>query len=169
MIDIHSPDAHVAHQLHLRKEASTMALYVAVCLLAALTAAAENAAHGHVRVIGLVWGVPMGLAIAHLFAFRVSARLVAHGTVEAGDVEAAGAQLLGAAAVALLATVPVFLLPSTSELDAVRLILAFSIALMGFLVAKESGAKTIRSVLYGVTTLIIATAIAVLKNVLSGH
>ena len=158
-----------AQRNHLRKEASTMALYVAVCLLAALAAAAENAAHGHVRVLGLVWGVTMGLAIAHIFAFRVSARLVEAGKLEQHDAETVVAQLLGAAAVAVLATVPVFLLPATSELDAVRLVLAVWIAFVGFLVAKQSGAKNTRAVLYGATTLVVAATIAVLKNVLSGH
>ena len=74
-------------------------------------AAAENAQHGHVRVLALVWGVTIGLALAHIFAFRVSARLVAAGRVGPHDAGAVGAQLVGAAAVALLATIPVFLLP----------------------------------------------------------
>ncbi len=146
-----------------------MALYVAVCLLAALTAAAENAAHGHVRVLGLVWGVTLGLTLAHIFAFRLSARLVANGKIDQHDADTVGAQLLGAAAVAALATIPVFLLPATSELDAVRLVLAIWIACVGFLVAKQSGANTLRAVWYGATILFVAAAIAILKNVLSGH
>ena len=146
-----------------------MALYVAVCLLAALTAAAESAEHGHVRVLALVWGTTMGLAIAHLFAFRLSARLVAAGRVEGHDAQAAVAQLIGAASVAVLATIPVFLLPATSELDAVRWILAIWIAFFGYVVAKQGGASRSRAMLYGTTTLIIAATIAVLKNWLSGH
>lgn len=74
-------------------------------------AAAENAQHGHVRVLALVWGVTIGLALAHIFAFRVSARLVAAGRVDPHDAGAVGAQLVGTAAVAVLATIPVFLLP----------------------------------------------------------
>ncbi|HEY9496397.1 MAG TPA: hypothetical protein VIR15_16215 [Intrasporangium sp.] len=48
-----------------------MALYVAICLLAALFALPETAA-GHLPVVGIIWGVSVGLAIAHWFAFRVS-------------------------------------------------------------------------------------------------
>jgi hypothetical protein len=55
---------------HLRKEGWTMALYVAICLIAALTALANvTAVPGH--IIGLVWGTTVGLAVAHVFAFRL--------------------------------------------------------------------------------------------------
>ena len=57
-----------------------MALYVAICLLGVLTAVAERADAGHVSVFTLVWGTTVGLALAHWFAFRLSARLVAGGT-----------------------------------------------------------------------------------------
>ncbi|MEB3970016.1 hypothetical protein OSH93_12875, partial [Mycobacterium ulcerans] len=57
----------------LRKESYTMALYVAVCLLAALLALPEAARH---HLIGLIWGITIGLAAAHFFAFKISARLI---------------------------------------------------------------------------------------------
>ena len=44
--------------LELRKEASTMALYVAICLLAALAALPESATHTGVTPI--IWGSPSG-------------------------------------------------------------------------------------------------------------
>ena len=100
--------------VELRKEAYTMALYVAICLLAALLAVPEDAAH--TRVTGIIWGVTVGLAAAHWFAFRMSARLVGAGTIRSPDVRLASAQLLGAAVVAVLASVPVFLLPQSMEL-----------------------------------------------------
>src|SRR5690606_38937918 len=124
-------DHDVGHDVELRKEAATMALYVAICLLAALSAVAEHAARGHVDTLKLVWGTTIGLAAAHWLAFRLSARLVASGTIRGHDAQAAAAQLAGAAAVALLATVPVLLLPSTAELDVARLVLAAFIALVG--------------------------------------
>lgn len=65
----------------LRKEPFTMALYVAVCLLAALTALSEHADRELVEVLGIVWGSTIGLALAHWFAFRMSARLVESGAV----------------------------------------------------------------------------------------
>src|SRR4051794_32664425 len=84
-----------------RKEAYTMALYVAICLLAALVAAPHSGAEAH--VIEIVWGITVGLAAAHWFAFRLSARLVGAGKVGSQDAASAAAQLVGAVAVALLA------------------------------------------------------------------
>ncbi len=153
----------------LRKEAYTMALYVAVCLLAALTAVAEDLETGHVEVLGLVWGTTLGLAIAHWFAFRVSARLVAQGGLDAHDVKISLAQVTGAVAVAVLATVPVALLPVSSELDVARLLIAGFIAVVGFQVARGNGATTFRAGVYSLGTLAVAVTVAIAKNVLSGH
>jgi hypothetical protein len=55
-----------------------MAPYVAICLIAALTALANvTAIPGH--IIGLVWGTTVGLTVAHVFAFRIAGRLVHDG------------------------------------------------------------------------------------------
>ena len=151
----------------LRREASTMALYVAVCLLAALTALPESAAHA--KVTPLIWGLTVGLAVVHWFAFRVSARLVASGRLRPRDVELAGAQLVGAAGVALLASIPVVLLPESAELEGVALLLAAFIALVGYAVARAGGATRARALVYALTVLVVAVAIAELKNRLAGH
>lgn len=157
------------HAVELRREAATMALYVAICLLAALSAVAERADAGHVDVLAIIWGTTIGLALAHWFAFRVSARLVAAGRFGRQDADAAAAQLSGALAVAVLATVPVVVLPASSELDVVRLLLAGFMAAVGFVVARSAGASRGRAAVYAVAILVIALVIAILKNVLSGH
>jgi hypothetical protein len=151
----------------LRKEAYTMALYVAICLLAAFAALPETGAHAHAMPI--IWGVTIGLALAHWFAFRVSARMVGAGRVRPHDVESAGAQLAGAAGVALLASVPVLLFPESVELELVELLLAGFIALIGFAVARGGGATRTRAMLYGLAVLVVAVAIALVKNALAGH
>ena len=84
--------------VELRKEGYTMALYVAICLLAALIALPDTDAQ-HAHALQIIWGVTVGLALAHWFAFRMSARLVGSGDVRPHDVESAGAQLAGAAGV----------------------------------------------------------------------
>ena len=146
-----------------------MALYVAICLLAALSLVSEHGGTDQADTFKLVWGTTLGLALAHWFAFRVSSRLVAAGSVRRQDAAAAGAQLAGAAAVALLATVPVLLFPDSAELDVVRLVLAAIIALVGYAVARGAGATPARSIVYAASILVVASAVAVLKNVLAGH
>jgi hypothetical protein len=157
------------HGVELRKEAWVMALYVAVCLLAAVTAVAENSSDGHARALGIIWGTTIGLTLAHAFAFRVSARLVAQGRIDRSDTLTVAAQLVGAAGVAVLATIPVLIWPASAELDAVRWVLALFIGVVGFVVAREAGAGTARSTIYGATLFVVAVVIAITKNVLSGH
>lgn len=146
-----------------------MALYVSVCLLAALTAVSESASTGHVAVLGLAWGTTVGLALAHLFAFRLSARLVGSGRIGAHDSRISLAQLVGAAFVGVITTVPIVLMPPTSELDAARLLLAGFIGLVGYHVARSNDASRARSSVYAGSVLATGLAIALLKNVLSGH
>ena len=156
------------HGLELRKEALTMSLYVAICLLASLIVIPESTA-GHTNLIGLTWGITVGLALAHWFAFRVSARMAGGGTVRATDIELIGAQLLGAASVAVLVSVGVLLLPDSVELEGAEFLLSALISLVGFAVARGAGASLFRAVVYALFVLASAVTIALLKNLLAGH
>ena len=160
------PDVGPPSDDHARKEAYTTALYVAVCLLAALTAVKDD---NHVRTVQIVWGTTIGLTLAHWFAFRLSARYVAGGTFHPHDARMAGSQLVGAAVVGLMATVPVVLLPASAELDVVRFELAGFITVVAFAVARGAGAPMRRSLLYAATTLLAAAMVVFVKNALVGH
>jgi hypothetical protein len=163
----HAHDAD--HHAHLATEALTMALYVAVCLLAALIALGDRAEEHHVRAIALVWGTTIGLALAHLFAFRLAAKWISGGTLTEKDTAAALAQLAGAAGVAVIATIPIVLFGPSIEFDLVRLVLALLIGGAGFGAARSAGASTVRAALAGVSVLAVAVAVAVAKNYFSGH
>ena len=165
----HAIESDTQHRDHLLLEAITMALYVAVCLLAALIALGDPAEEHHVRAIGLVWGTAVGLALAHLFAFRLAARWISGGTLTAGESAAALAQLAGAVFVAAVATAPIVLFGPSLEFDIVRLVLAALIGGTGFAAARGAGASRARSVLAGVVVLLVAVAVAVTKNYIGGH
>jgi hypothetical protein len=169
---IEAADAQVStghgHLVELRKEAYTMALYVAICLLAALSAVSETD-HDQSRVIGIVWGVTIGLALAHWFAFRVSARMIGAGNIRSEDIDTASAQLAGAAAVALLASIPVLLAAESDELELTTSVLAGFIAVVGFAVARGGGASRRRAIAYAGVVLVVAVVIVVVKNSLAGH
>lgn len=154
------------HAIELRKEASTMALYVSICLLAALIAIPDG---DSAEALTIVWGTTIGLALAHWFAFHLSARLVAAGSVRAHDAATAIAQLVGAGIVAGLATLVVLVVPESAELDVVRYLLAGLVGVVGYAAARASGASQGRSLAYAAITLVIAIAIAVVKNALLGH
>ena len=153
----------------IRKERSTMSLYVSIVLLAALMAVPDSGGHGHAEVLGIVWGSTIGLTLAHLFAFRVSARLVSEGRIPSRDARIAGAQLVGSVVVAILVTIPVAALPRSAELDVARVVLAVYVALVGYRVASTSGGTRSRSLAYAAIVLVGALGIAVVKNVLGGH
>jgi NCAIR mutase (PurE)-related protein len=157
------------HELHLRREAATMALYVAVCLIAALVAVDEDADHGQVRALAVIWGTTIGLAVVHLFAFRLASRLTAPGGIQRADLELAVAQIAGAAAVAVVVSIPVVLLPTSVEFDVARIELALLIAMAGAAVSRQNGAGVARSLWFGAAMLALALAAATLKNVLSAH
>lgn len=143
-----------------------MALYVAVCLLAAGAAAPEVS---HQELLGIIWGVTIGLALAHWFAFRVSTRLVTAGQVGRADIELASAQLTGAAAVAALASIPVLLFPTSLEYIAAGLLLAAFVAVVAY-VAKRGGGSTRTSALaYALIVLVVAATVVEVKNRLAGH
>lgn len=146
-----------------------MALYVAICLLAALTVASHEALDHRRSVMAVVWGTTVGLALAHWFAFRLSSRLVAGGSIRRSDAELAAAQLLGSTTVAVIATVPVVLFDGEAQLDAAMWAVAASIAVVGLGVARASGASIIRSLLYSSSTLVVAGFVVVAKNYLAGH
>jgi hypothetical protein len=63
-------DEEAEEALELRKEALTMALYVTICLLAALSVVAEHGEGAQADTFKIVWGTTLGLALAHWFAFR---------------------------------------------------------------------------------------------------
>ena len=60
---------------------------------------------------------------------------------------------------ALLGAIPVLLLPVSSELDVVRLVLAGFIGFVGYAVARSGGATRRRSIVYGVSALALATVV----------
>lgn len=157
------------HRREIVKEAMTMALYVAICLLAALAVAAEADVDHRRTVLAVIWGTSLGLAVAHWFAFRLSTRIVAAGAVPRSEAELAVAQLFGSVAVAVLATIPALLVDGPdAEFSATGWILVAFIALVGFFVARGSGASAVRSIVYGVTVTIVAAAVVLVKNAL-GH
>lgn len=156
-------------QSELLREAMTMALYVAICLLAALALITDSEAEHDGTVFKVIWGTTVGLALAHWVAFRLAARLLSGGRPSRHDGEAAIAQLSGAVLVAVVATLPVVFLDASAELDWARI--AISVAVAGGLTvgAKANGASTPRAIVADAAGLVVAIAIALVKNSISGH
>lgn len=157
------------------REATTMALYVAIVVLAAVVALptdgrGEHAGGVHgLALLGLVWGTTIGLALAHWFAFRLAARGFGGGKVGPHEVAIGLAQVAGAALVAALCSIPVLVFGRDHDVQFTAFVPALIVGAAGYLVGRESGHTPLRSILVGAAALVLGVAIAVVKNVLAGH
>jgi hypothetical protein len=154
-------------RLELRLEASTMALYVSVVLLATLAALDDTTEDA--ELVALIWGTTLGLALAHFFAFRMSSRLVRGTSFHRRDLDIAVAQAGGAIAVAALCTIPVLVLRTDAEYDVVRLLLGLLLGIAGYAAGRTGGTSRLRSAVMGAATLVLGLAVAFAKNALLGH
>lgn len=150
-------------------EASTMALYVSVVLLGGFVAVRDSTFTSQEATLGLIWGTTIGLALAHLYAFRVSSRLVRGRAFDHADLESAVAQLVGAASVAVLCTIPVALFPPTSEHDVIRLELAVLLGAAGYFSGRSGGASRLRSLALAIGVLGVGMAVVLTKLALASH
>jgi hypothetical protein len=160
--------AHDEQRVERQREANTMALYIAICLLAALTALPDSK-ELHAHGLGIVWGITLGLALSHWFAFVVATRMVSAGEFARKDLGTAAAQLAGAAAVAALASIPILVFPDSIELNATELWLAAFVSVVGYLSMRWSGAGRTKAAGYAVLVLAVAVVVVELKNWLAGY
>lgn len=153
-----------------------MVLYVAIVLLAMLTAlpTADDETgggdwlHGS-ALVAAVWGSALGLAIAHLFAFRLAARIFGAGDVREVDVAIGIAQILGAALVAALCTVPIVLADDDSDVEAATFVPALLVGVAGYAVGRVSGRSQIRALIVGIGIALLGLLVATVKNLLLHH
>jgi len=150
------------------REAVTMALYACIVLAAEFVAVADRAAD-ELFTVGVIWGTAVGIALAHVFAFNLAARLFAGGRLRPDPRRAAWAQLLAAAVVAAIVSVPFLFLPVGPAVDASGFVLAALIGVTAYVASREAGAGRARSLLDGLIVLAIAMAIVSVKVGLSGH
>jgi hypothetical protein len=154
--------------LELVKEGFTTALYVAICLLAALIAPPETGG-AREHVIRIIWGVTIGprartLVRVSLVGTRGGSRSRPAGERRIRGRPAGGSRRRGAAGVD-----PVVVFDASPELAFVELVLAAFVGLLGFCVARGVGANRTRSLVYAIGVLVIALLIAGLKNGMAGH
>jgi len=150
------------------REAVTMALYVSLVLAAEFVAAGERATSRAI-VAGVIWGTCVGLAVTHVFAFNLAARLFAGGELSAGSRRAVWAQLGAAAGVALIVTVPLLFMTLGPALDAAAFIVAGLIGTTAYVASRGAGVGRVRSIVDGLLTLAAAILVVGLKVGLTGH
>ncbi len=154
--------AAVGERVGAMREGVTMALYVAVVLLAeAIPLQATSL--GGAEVIGTYWGSTIGLALAHVYAFTLSARLFSHGHMERSEWLAAASQLAAAVLVALVATLPFVFLTGDPAFNLSGSLIALLIGATGFESARAGGVPVRRALLIGAAALIVAALVVGVK------
>ena len=138
-----------------------MALYVSITLLAGLVALGSGVDKR--TLFGVVWGTTVGLALAHWFAFTLAARGSSGGAWLKADVEAAIAEVAGAGAVALFATVPVLFLPAGAARVAALWVPVGIVGFAGYLTGRASGRSRARSFAVAGFVLVAAFAVVAIK------
>jgi hypothetical protein len=152
--------------LEARRESVTMALYIAIVLLAeAVPLQTYDLDTG--EVIGTYWGSTIGLAIAHVYAFTLSARLFSQGHITGSEQRAIVTQLVAAAGVAFVATIPFVFLDGDAAFNLSGSLLAILIGATGFEAARAGGAPIRRAILIGAVTLVVAAIVVAVKATLS--
>ena len=144
-----------------------MALYVCIVLLAEFVAAGEDAGSAQ-RAISVIWGTTLGLALAHVFAFHLAARLLVGGTTVPQDTRAAIWSQLGAAAgIAALATLPLLLFSLETGLQVSAYLTAGVVGVTAYLAARNAGGKHARAITEGIVVVAVAAVVVGVKVALS--
>ena len=144
------------------RETSTMALYLAVVLLAELSAWPVDVGDSAI-VVSAIWGTALGLAIAHWFAFSASTRLLSGGREDRVDRLAAAGQLGAALVIATLVSVPFAFGSGEAAFAAAGGILAVLIGIVGVRIARAGGASLVRTVVFAGIVLAIAGVVVGIK------
>jgi hypothetical protein len=158
------------------REAVTMVLYVSVVEIAELAAIPEeHFTHGRVtgpvgtKLLAIVWGTAVGLAIAHWFAFRLAAPAFRGERPTRLDTYVGLAQAGGAVFVAAVSSIPVLLLSDVRAQETTGDVPALLIGVVGYLVARSTHRSRITSIVYGVTALALGVLVAVVKMRVAAH
>lgn len=149
--------------LTLRREADMMGFYVAIALLAALTAGNDHTAHTQLDVLKVVWGTTIGLGLAHWFAITVSARLVRDPDMHHTPMELLLSQMAMGVILAVVATFIVMVLPDDLERLGARLAAALSIGVIVEIESLAGGSSTRTAIGRGALALVVAMLVATIK------
>jgi hypothetical protein len=145
------------------REGVTMALYIALSLLAVMFAVPASVTVEGGSAAAILFGTSIGLLIAHQLAFRLSARL-AHGRLASEHLELLAAQLIGGLAVTVVAVVPVFLIGGRAGLLLSELALIIFIAVVGYIAARGIPLSRPRALLFVAGVVALTLVVIGVKN-----
>jgi hypothetical protein len=157
-----------AHERLLAREAVASALYLALVLFAAMVVTPDDRFPGDAEAVRLLLGTAVGLVAAHWLAFRLAARLTdVHGAWTPTAAQEAGAQVLGALAVAAMASVPFLVLDGLPAQRASLVVLAALPAVAGVLIGRLNGRSWASALMTASLALVVAAVVVTVKTAVS--
>lgn len=159
------PPPGIPRDRHLAREWMSMGLYISISLLASIGTLVETGIPAHSPLPAL-WGILVGLVIAHLFAFSLAS--LATGTKDSRreDLLHIMSGVAGAVSVGVLITVISLLLPAHWETVAITIALIGYIGVAAGIIARSRDAGWVRTLLIIAAVLVLAAGIIVAKNLL---
>jgi hypothetical protein len=152
----------------LRREMTTMVLYVAIVLLATVAAVPSDDLDESIDVAAVIWGAAAGLALAHWFAFHVASQVYSGGAITAEDVRSGAGQVCAALAVALVSTLPLVFVSERSGAGISVMVLAGVIAAVGYTASRRAAIRRLAAMARATLTLLVGAVVVILKVAL-GH
>ena len=153
-----------------------MILYVSVVEIAELASLPEvHRSGGRVtgavegKLLAILWGTAVGLAVAHWFAFRIAAPAFRGGHPTSHDNLIGLAQLAGAVLVAALSSLPVLFFSDVRAQETTGDVPAVLVGVVAYLVARHTGSSRLASVSYGAVAAVLGVLVALLKSTLVAH
>jgi hypothetical protein len=143
-----------------------MGLYLCL-VLAAEFAFVEEAFESKESVLAVIWGTTLGLTVAHIFAFNLSARIFEGGRLSAETRMSIVYQVVVAIGVAALLSLPLLLANTSTALNFGGYVIAGVIGLIGFTVARLEGGSPVKSAAFAVVMVAAAVLVVLLKSALS--
>ncbi|MGI9666768.1 MAG: hypothetical protein ACR2N2_06655 [Acidimicrobiia bacterium] len=151
---------------HALREAMTIGLYLSIVLLALLVGVGANETIQH--QIQLIWGTSVGLGIAHLFAYRMTAVFAAGGKLTSEDWYSVGGMVAATVIIAGIATIPYLLLDDALDASTAAMVLLLGvIAITAWATAKRSGLSPAKTAGYTALVVFLAAVVVAVKYTLT--
>lgn len=157
-----------AERLELAREAVMMAVYVSLSLLAVVFVTPIDSGTSRLEHAVSIFLTALGLVVADMVAFTIANRLIYSGDLDHLTPRVRAAQALGGLSVAVLATIPVLLLPLDVSGKIDFALLGLLIAGTGFWALRRTGASLLAATGYVVGLAAVVLGVIALK-VLTHH
>jgi hypothetical protein len=149
------------------REAITMALYVALSLLAVMVAVPKYQLGDGGSAALIVALTSLGLILAHVVAFRISSQFVHYGLLTPEAVRLIGAQFAGGLAVTVVACIPLLVLEGVRALQVAEIALLLVVTGVAYAASRRAGTSRLRAIVHVSGVVVAIAVVLIVKNVVA--